>query len=762
MSQSINIGGVEYKIEGDDIATEATLSSILNVLQKTKGANLKDEEKRQKLMEKQNKNLDESNKGFEKFDEAMKKSSSGAGSALKNFGEKAVGLINPLNWLGDAVGLATSAFMASVGAVSQMSDGMKELYSTGIRFQGGFHELAVQAAYASIGVDTFVKMISKHQNTILRLGDGNLAAGVQRLTQVTNLVAPNLAGLGVNAEEAAEFVANTAESMQFMTGKNMYSAKVTGSVTTANSNLATQVIKNVNEFDSMALATGKTRQELSELYKMLAHDVDFTSITTALNFTPGQVDGFTKFGAFLQAMPGGESIGAGIKDMLRYGTFTGETAAALQQAAPGLAGTLGNIIEKLKANPDAIDSVTEEMSDALVQNYDQIMRYYASLPDELRSTELKNLAVAAQGAKARQAAESDQLSKWMDLHQGEYKDREDARKQMIAQRNAESKAWTDLTNLGTKLRSTFTSLVLRIFDNPYIIKAVDWFAENFSSLADALNTKLQAFGNIIENIMKGPGTVWDKIRDILGATYDQLFKPIVDSFLGFMKDFFNTDFKEFVASLFAMIPGGSGIARTLRTESAMYKMKGDIGEGMADQAEDAINKWVDVKSKIDNQQRENNADRSRLSDRRIRGETIGVNDADARHLREGELALRNLELEEKDRRNQVAQYSQSRLAATSADIDRAMAGPKGYGVNWDQDRRDRSNAINSIPSTMQVPFAPGSGVDAPTMAPYAPASQQSPLLRAMPGPSIFDLYNEQKKTNEHLDNIANAVRTSGY
>lgn len=533
MANSINIDGTEYRIEGDDLATEATLRRLVEAVNRMSGgrgggapggaaaagSNLS--QQYQQAAE----NLDDMSGSIIRYgeeNERVIRLQTGTAKGFDLLGIAMKGLRGAVKLLDIAFTTAVGVVSYAFGVVDQMSDSVKDLYSSGIRLQGGFSELARTAGLAGMSVAELGKVMTENRAAVSRFGGGNMIEGAKRMSAFSRELVfgkANLAGLGIGVAEAAGYIADYSDIQMRLSKQDITRARTGENANDVQKRVTQSTADYISDLDSLARTTGKTREEMHELIADLSKDVDITSTLDALGLAAGQKENILEFSAMLKAMPGGEGMMQGFKSLLQFGTMTGDMAAAFATVGPQLQGEFTNIAADLKSG--AIDEKTarDRMMDAMGDNAEQISRTLGTIPEEQRTQAQKDIIAMANSAKEREAARKKEIDDYMKTNGKRNLSFAQAEKELNDQRSAELAAQKKMQDLKAKFSQILNSLVLKIFGS-----------EAFMNLLDKAMTALGNLGDLLLNAVV-------KVDPYI-KKFDAIATPIIEKLWTIMTDVF--------------------------------------------------------------------------------------------------------------------------------------------------------------------------------------------------------------------------------
>lgn len=559
MANSINIDGTEYRIEGDDLATEATLRRLVEAVNRMAsgrgsgggppggGAAAAGENLSQQYQAAAD-NLDDMSGSVIRYgqeNEKIIRLQTGTAKGFDLLGAAMKGLRGAIKLLDIAFTTAVGIVSYAFGVVDQMSEGVKDLYSAGIRLQGGFSELARTAGLAGMSVAELGKVMIENRAAVSRFGGGNMIEGAKRMSAFSKELVfgkANLAGLGIGVAEAAGYIADYSDIQMRLTKQDITKARAGENANDVQKRVTQSTANYISDLDSLARTTGKTREEMHELIADLSKDVDITSTLDALGLAAEQKENITEFAAMIKAMPGGEGMLQGFKSLLQIGTMTGDMAAAFATVGPQLQGEMAGIAADLKSG--AIDEKTarDRMMDAMTDNAEQISITLGRIPEEQRTQAQKDLLAMANSAKEREAARKKEIEDYMNNNKERKMSFAQAEKELNDQRSAELKAQTDLDAMKKKFSTILNSLVLKIFGSQAFMNLFDKAMKGLEKFGDFL---LNAIGKvdpyikkfdaiatpIIEKLWTTLSTIFGQVMEALrGVNLGELFKNIYTVF----------------------------------------------------------------------------------------------------------------------------------------------------------------------------------------------------------------------------------------
>jgi len=635
MANSININGTEYRIEGDDLATEATLRSLVAAMNRLASASARSgggssnagggaADAGAAL----NQGLDEVAGNLDDMSGSVIRMNTQNNEIIRLQGGTAKGfniLGGAAKALGGAFKLVQGAFMigvaivsAAFGAVDKMADTVKEMNASGIRFQGGFAELAAAAGSAGLSVEELGRLMTQNHAAVARFGGGNMNEGAKRLTAFSRELVfgkAKLAGLGIGVSEAAQYLADYADIQQNLTHQDITRARAGETAADVQKRVTASTADYVSDLDSLARSTGKTREEMNKMMADFAKNPDFTATLDMLGLAGEEKNSVMKFATMLQGLPGGETLVSAFGDLLQFGTMTGDTAAAFATVGPQLQNTFTGIADKLKSGAITEEQARDEMANAMGDNAEQISKTLGAIPQAQRTQAQKDLLMAANAAKANKAAREGEVIEFMKTAAGRNKTFAEAEKAMNDQRSAELESQKQLQDIKTKFGGMFESLILKIFGSKVFLTLFDKITTGFQTLADFIYSAIKKVDPyiakfdtvvmpIVNKMIKFFSDVFGKVSEILGkidiTSALSILGEIFDQILTFANTVVNAiDFK-MIGDIFTQVFGTvSDVLQNLwgRVKDIFSKQEGGMGGTLAKLGE-ALGKIVNALGKV--------------------------------------------------------------------------------------------------------------------------------------------------------------------
>lgn len=571
MANSININGIEYAIEGDELATEATLRSLVDAVNRLGRAQSQNNQRNQSTPAAGGAAQGGSSDALNRVQDAAEDAAGGLdqlnnnvirmGASNNNYirliGKNVQGfgsLSNIVGKLGGVITVVVTAFFAFKGVIDDMTETVADMNAAGMRFSGGFYELSRQAGDAGLSVTEFGRLLRENQSAIARFGNGTITDGSKKMVAFARELTfgkTNLAGLGIGVGEAAEYIAEYAELQQYLNGVNIAQARAGETQEQVAKRVAAETESYVQNLDDLARTTGKTRQEMAKLMNEMSKDADLTSTLAMLNLPAKSKDNIIKFATLLKGLPGGETLMSGLKDMLQFGTMTGETAQAFATVGPQLQGTFANIAENLKSGAITEEQARDQMMDAMGSNAEQIMQTLGSIPESARTQAQKDLIMAAQQAKANKQAREGEIEALVK----EGKTRQQAVDTIKKRRDDEARLSKQMENTQKRFGQMFDTLLLRIFGNKIVMSLLENVmnmleqAGNFiygildkvtggNGFTKGLDKLVEASAKILKGIFKVLNVIVDVLAPPIGYLVDILGNvvSVVSDVIGFIVD----------------------------------------------------------------------------------------------------------------------------------------------------------------------------------------------------------------------------------
>lgn len=549
----IVIAGVEYEIQGEDLASESTLKDLLQATKSRQASEKRTRNTEEQNTRRQSESLEKTKSAYQRTLEKTREQTSSSSSILSSAFDKVKGFIPGVGALGFVISGLVSGISATVGAIVEITGVLKELYSSGVRIQTSFSELALMAGTAGMSIADFGKYLGRNQLALSRFGDGSVKEGAKRVSQMAReltFTTANLSRLGLSVAEVSEYLLDYSEIQT-----NLALNDIAGSMRdeAANQRLMNGTVKYIKELDQLARTTGKTRSEIGGLIKQASMDPDLVSTMSALGLSQEKRDNITKFAATLSTLPGGDTLRAALSGMLQYGSAIGESGEALAIVAPGFGNTLSNIASQLKSGGLNYLEATNMLYDSFEKNAQQISDSLGIIPEQERTQAQKNILMAAQAALLRRAAAENEIKmmmKTMNLT------KEAAQEQIDMVMEGKQRFEDALINL----KSGFSAILFKIFANQTMIKIVTGLVNLLQKFSVSLTDTLAK--------VEGQG-IWASIRAVVSSFGDfwnneiyPLYKPYIESMLASIRKWTDYLVKDLVDILIAgvknAISEGSG------------------------------------------------------------------------------------------------------------------------------------------------------------------------------------------------------------
>ena len=611
----ININGAEYSIEGDDLATEATLRALLAATRKQNQNRATDEEKRrrsdefnrrkQQMEDERRKKInDQLSQGTNSFSNASKATGGIFGSLRDKMGGL-LGKINPLGLLmgglGTIVGGVISVFSAMMGVVTEMTTSMKELYASGARFNLNMSEMARNAGEAGMGITQFVGFLNKNQAAIAQFGSGSITDSVDNFRKITKTLfgtaKAGLVGLGMSMEEVGQVLADYSTIQQYLTGQSITTRHLNESEAEVTARIVRDTTRYVNTLDGMARATGKTRDELNALAQNMAKDVDINATLRALNLPADRRDELIKFTTLVSSL-GGSTMLAGVKSVLQLGTLTGETASAFARVGPQLGSEITRITMGLANGSIKQEEAQEMYTNALANNAEAIGATLGLIPEESRNQAEKDIVAAAQQALERRALQKKQLLEMKEAMAKQRKldiDKADilisdveAATELNKKRSAEVAATEQMNQALAKAKAILPTILLKIFANKT-------FQDVWENIFGETGVISRVSGKILDLLKPGQTIMgfFSGLYDALATEMRGAWKFIAEMLAPVMKwigdkveYFLNTTVKEWFGNVLTAVPGLKVVGEVMVAEAQKLRALTEATSGVRGAAAD--------------------------------------------------------------------------------------------------------------------------------------------------------------------------------
>lgn len=552
MANSININGTEYRIEGDDLATEATLRALLAAFERMNqragnaggsGGASPAQAAADQLSNAVNDVTQDVN-GYSqtismlgRANESIITAANTSGSLLGGLGgmfgkvsSTLVRFMPQLLILEKVVGGLIAVFGAVMGVVTEMTDTIKQMYAAGVRFQGGLVEVSRLAGLAGMDVKEFGDMITKNSAAVARFGNGSVNQGAKKMTEFARELTfgtANLAGMGVTVGEAAQYLADYADNQQRMNGINITARRAGESELDVQKRVTKETQDYVEDLDMLARATGRTREEMNKIIGDLSKDVDLKSTMAMLQLPAKQKDEVVKFGALLSSLPGGDTMMKGLKDMLQFGTMTGETAKAFATVAPQLQGTFASITTDLKKGKITAEQATDAMMDAMGGQADKIAETLGRIPESMRTQAQKDMLAMAMAAKERQQAREGDIKALM----ADGMTRKQAENKLKKQREEELAANAKFQDAAKRLGSIIPTFLAMIAKSKFFTTTISMIGDVVGKFANFMLNLFDTKGKVGGGLMKVfnlVGSAVGLVGKVIGAIWKSIFQPIIN------------------------------------------------------------------------------------------------------------------------------------------------------------------------------------------------------------------------------------------
>lgn len=551
MANSININGTEYRIEGDDLATEATLKALLAAVERMRsssgtgtGAGASPAAAAGEQLSDAINDVTNDVNGYSqtismlgRANESIITAANTSGSLLGGLGGMfgkisgtLVRFMPQLLILEKVVGGLIAVFGAIMGVVEEMTGTIKEMYAAGVRFQGGLVEVSRLAGLAGMDIKEFGNLISKNSAAVARFGNGSINQGAKKMTEFARELTfgtANLAGLGVTVGEAAQYMTDYADNQQRMNGINIMARRAGESDLDVKKRVTKETQDYIEDLDMLARATGKTREEMNKIINDLSKDVDLKSTMAMLQLPAKQKDEVIKFGALLSSLPGGDTMMKGLKDMLQFGTMTGETAKAFATVAPQLQGTFASITTDLKAGKISAAQATDAMMDAMGGQADKIAQTLGRIPESMRTQAQKDLLAMAVAAQERQQAREGDIKALM----AEGMTRKQAENKLKKQREEEIAANEKFKDASKRLGSIIPTFLAMIAKSKFFTTTIGMISDVIGKFANFMvnlfDTKGKVGGGLFK-VFNLVGSAVGLVGKVIGAIWKSIFQPIIN------------------------------------------------------------------------------------------------------------------------------------------------------------------------------------------------------------------------------------------
>lgn len=527
----INIGGIEYEIQADDLASESTLKDLLDAVDRNNDRQVRDRNSETRAAQRHTEALDEATEELDAYSQALQDAqretrSLGLGgifSKIKGGLTTGIGMIwGPFKWV---LGAVAGAFVTATSVVVEMTDMLKEMYAAGVQLPLNLADLTYAAARAGMTLEQYSKFVTRNQVILNKFGNGSVLNGTTKLTDMARAMVFTTGGLsrlGLNIEEVSEFLIDYAKIQSAISQSDVF-ANLEDEIT--RQRLSDETNDYIRELDSLARVTGQTRTQMNDLIKQAAMDPDLQSTMAALGLSSDKRKNITEFAATLSTMPGGDTLKAAVGQILQFGTTTDEVAEALVLISPNFAKTMHDITNSLRngtmTNLEAQSLMTEELSN----NADSIARDLGRIPQMQRTQAQRDLLMAAQEAIVRRQAMAAEMK-------AETERRRISEEQYKSEQAAIMQAKSQFDDAMVKLKGAYSTAILRIFANPAVIRAIGKVTEFLQGLADSMlkylgpDSKLSSIGTVVaDTIVK----IFDFVRQEIWPMLEPVFRPMFEA-----------------------------------------------------------------------------------------------------------------------------------------------------------------------------------------------------------------------------------------
>lgn len=525
-------------------------------------------------------------------------------SGIASFAKDISSWISPLKIAGFGLGVLATVTGAAVGAVQEMTKTITIMYSSGARFQGEMFNLAAQAGLAGMSIEDFGAMIAKSQGAIARFGGGSLSDGARKMGQFAQTLAfgdAKLAGLGLGIKEISELLVDYSDNQRTLNDNNITALDTGETQEMADARVLRGTQNYIQGLDSLARATGKTRDEMNNLVKDLSKDVDLRANLSRLGLSNEQRDDIVRVGTMLTTL-GGPSMMTGLNSMMQFGTMTGDTASAMAIIGGDFADTFYDVTAKLRSGQITGDEALQKLQKSWADNAESMSDALGNIPEQSRTQAMKEMVAGAFMAKRQQEAREGELKEYIKQQRarGEaIKTDAELTKEFDEQRSKEAADMVKMNTMMTKIRNVIPAMLARIFANDTFQRFFNWMIDKLTTLTDSLLTVIDHSTGIWDMVKNVATNIWTNgIKPIFADMGRWLYDDVLAPIGKFIKDWWNTDFKEMMADVFYAL-GFKGTANSLRGQVARYRM----GDNAPESAIQTAAHLVDVQSKMSDLER---------------------------------------------------------------------------------------------------------------------------------------------------------------